>query len=58
MISIIITLVILGVCLWLLERFVPMDEAVRTIIRVVVVLFLIVFLLNAFGIVNIPLNVR
>ncbi len=58
MITIIITLVILGVCLWLLEAYVPMDPAIKTIIRVVVVLFLIIFLLNAFGIVNIPLNVK
>jgi len=58
MITILITLVVVGVCLYLIETYVPMSEPIRTIIRIVVVLFLIIFLLNAFGIVNIPLNVK
>jgi hypothetical protein len=58
MITILITLVICGVCLWLLETYVPLDPAIKTVIRVVVVLFLIIFLLNMFGIVHIPMNLK
>lgn len=50
MISLLLVLVICGVCLYLLERFVPMDSAIVIVIRVVVVLFLILFLLRAFGV--------
>ncbi len=51
MIGLIVTLVIVGVCLYLIETYVPMDATIKTVIRVVVVLYL----LSAFGIVDVPL---
>ena len=50
MIELLIGLVLVGVVLYLVETFIPMDPAIKTVIRVVVVLLLIVFLLRAFGI--------
>jgi hypothetical protein len=55
MISLIVVLVIVGVCLYLIENFVPMDATIKTIIRVVVVLCLVLYLLQAFGVVDVPL---
>ena len=55
MIGLLITLVIVGVCLYLLENFVPMDATIKTVIRVVVVLCVVLYLLSAFGIVDVPL---
>ena len=52
MIQLIIVLVIVGVCLYLLENYVPMSPPIKTVIRVVVVLVLILWLLQAFGIVG------
>jgi len=49
-IELLIGLVLVGVVLYLVETFIPMDPAIKTVIRVVVVLLLIVFLLRAFGI--------
>jgi hypothetical protein len=57
-VSILIVLVICGVGLYLLEKYVPMHEAFRTVIRVVVILFLILLLLSAFGIINLPSNLK
>lgn len=54
MIELLIVLVICGVCLYLVENYVPMSPPIKTAIRVVVVLFLIVFLLRAFGVVDVP----
>lgn len=57
MITILITLVIIGVVLWLIETQIPMDPAIKTIIRVIVILFILVWLLSAFGLINTP-NLR
>jgi membrane-bound ClpP family serine protease len=54
MIELIILLVIVGVCLYLIEAYVPMDPAIKTVIRVVVVLCLVLYLLSAFGILDVP----
>lgn len=53
MISLIIGLVILGVVLYLLT-LIPMDPAIQTVIRVVVVLCAVMWLLRAFGVVDMP----
>jgi len=51
-----VVLVVVGVCWWLLDSYVPIAEPIKTIIRIVLVLFLIVWLLSVFGIVNVPLG--
>lgn len=55
MIGLLIVLAIVGVCLYLIDTYVPMDQAIKTVIRVVVVLCLVLYLLQAFRIVDIPL---
>jgi hypothetical protein len=51
-ISIIITLVVVGLVLYLIENYVPMSDPIKKVLRVVVVLALCLWLLRAFGIVN------
>jgi hypothetical protein len=48
-ISLLIVLVIVGVCLYLVENFIPMAAPIKTVIRVIVVLVLVLWLLQAFG---------
>lgn len=50
LISVVIVLVILGLCLWLVETYIPMSPPIKTVIRVVVVLVIVLWLLRAFGI--------
>lgn len=57
-IGLIITLIIIGVCLYLLEQFVPMSEPFRIVIRILVVLIVCLLLLDAFGLYSIPLRIR
>lgn len=50
MTTLLLTLIIVGVCLYLVENYIPMSPPILTILRVVVVLALIAFLLRTFGI--------
>lgn len=58
MISLIIMLVILGLCLHLLFRYVPMEPAIKTVIMVVVILCIVLYLVQMFGIADFPLPHR
>jgi len=49
MIAMLVTLVIVGVCLYLVETYIPMSPPIKTVLRVVVVLGCVLFLLQAFG---------
>lgn len=49
-ISIIITLVVVGVLLWLINNFIPMAGSIKTILNAVVIIFVILWLLSVFGI--------
>lgn len=57
-ITIIVVLVIVGLVLYLINTYIPMARPVKTVLNVVVVLLLCLWLLNAFGIVNIPIRLR
>jgi hypothetical protein len=48
-IMVILGLAVVGFCLWLLFRFIPMEQPIKMIIIAVVVLILIVWLLRSFG---------
>lgn len=50
LISLLIFLVIIGVCLYLVETYILMSPPIKTVIRVIVVLVLVLYLLQAFGI--------
>jgi len=54
MIHLLIVLVIVGVCLYLVENYVPMSPPIKTVIRVIVVIALVLYLLSAFGVVDVP----
>lgn len=54
-IGLILVLILIGVGLWLINSFIPMDQRIKTILNVVVVLLVIVWLLQVFGLLG-PLN--
>ena len=58
MIELLVVLVVVGLCLYLVETYIPLSPPIQTVIRVVVVLFLILFILRVFGIVDVPLRLR
>ena len=42
-------LVVVGVLLWLVNRFIPMQSSIKSILNGVVVIAIVLWLLNAFG---------
>lgn len=49
LISVVITLIIVGVLLWIANTYIPMDSKIKTILNVVVVIAVILWLLRGFG---------
>jgi len=49
LINLVVVLVIVGVALWLINRFIPMASSIKTILNVVVVIAVCVWLLQAVG---------
>ncbi len=54
MIALLVFLILVGIGLYLIAQ-IPMDPAIHNIIRVVVLLCVILYLLNAFGVLDMPL---
>jgi len=52
LISLVVTLIVIGVLLWLVNTYIPMDGKIKQILNVVVVICVVVWLLYAFGIIN------
>ena len=52
LISLVVTLIVVGVLLWLVNTYIPMDGKIKSILNGVVVICVVVWLLFAFGILN------
>lgn len=49
LISLIVILIIIGVLLYCVNQFIPMQSQVKQILNIVVIIFIIIWLLNVFG---------
>jgi len=58
LIGLVVTLVVVGVLLWLLNNYVPMDGKIKQIINVVVVIVVVIWVLQAFGLLGSLQNIR
>jgi hypothetical protein len=58
LVGLVITLVVVGVLLWLLNNYVPMDGKIKSILNVVVVIVVVIWLLQAFGLLGSLQNIR
>jgi hypothetical protein len=52
LISLAVTLIVIGVLLWLVNTYIPMDGKIKKILNGVVVVCVVMWLLFAFGIIN------
>lgn len=55
---VVIVLVVIGVLLWAVTTYVPMDARIKNILGIVVVLCVLLWLLNAFGILGYAEHVK
>ena len=52
LIQVIVTLIVVGVLLWLVNRFIPMQSTIKSILNAVVVIAVVLWLLNVFGLLS------
>ncbi|MBE0568122.1 MAG: hypothetical protein IH577_00395 [Deltaproteobacteria bacterium] len=52
LIHLLIVLVVVGVILWLVNTYIPMDAKIKKILNIVVVVVVVLWLLRAFGIMD------
>jgi hypothetical protein len=50
MISLVVTLIVIGILLWLVNTYVPMDGKLKKILNGVVIICVVVWLLYQFGV--------
>ena len=52
LVQVVIALIVIGVLLWLVNRFIPMAGSIKSILNAVVVICVVVWLLNIFGLMH------
>lgn len=52
LINLIIILVVVGVVLWLINSYIPMQATMKKILNVVVIIAVIIWLLSVFGVIG------
>jgi cation transporter-like permease len=50
LINVVIVLIVVGVLLWLVNNYLPMDGKIKSILNAVVVICVVLWLLQAFGV--------
>jgi hypothetical protein len=50
LINLVVVLIVVGVLLWAANTYIPMDQKIKTIMNVVVVIAVVLWLLSAFGV--------
>jgi hypothetical protein len=50
LVQLVMVLIVVGVLLWLVNRFIPMAGSIKSILNAVVVIVVVLWLLNVFGV--------
>jgi hypothetical protein len=58
LINLVIVLLVVGVLLWLVNSYIPMDRKIKNILNIVVVVVVVLWLLQAFGVLGSLDNIR
>jgi len=58
LLSILIAIIVVGVLLWIINSFIPMDRNIKQIFNIVVVIALIIWLLKVFGLFTYLMNIN
>jgi hypothetical protein len=58
LIQVVEVLIVVGVLLWLVNRFIPMQSSIKSILNGVVVIAVVLWLLNVFGLFHSLSNIR
>lgn len=58
LLQVVIILIVVGVLLWLINSYIPMQATIKKILNAVVVIAVVVWLLNIFGLLDSLLNIH
>jgi len=58
LINLVVVLIVVGVLLWLVNSFIPMDGKIKQILNIVVVIAVVIWLLQVFGVIGSLGNIR
>jgi len=58
LINLVIILVIVGVVLWLINRYIPMASSIKKILNLVVIIVVVLWLLSVFGVIGSLSSIR
>lgn len=58
LINLVVILIVVGVLLWLVNRYIPMAGSIKSILNAVVVIGVVLWLLNVFGVIHSLSHIR
>ncbi len=58
LVSLILVLIVVGVVLWLINTYVPMDPKIKSILNAVIVIAVVLWLLKVFGLLDTLTNIH
>jgi len=58
LVTLLLVLIVVGVILWLVNTYIPMDRKIKNILNIVVVILVVLWLLRAFGVLDSLNSVR
>ncbi len=58
LVSIVVVLIVVGVLLWLINSYLPMDGKIKSILNAVVVIAVVLWLLRVFGVLGSLSDIR
>jgi len=58
LLQVVIILIVVGVLLWLINSYIPMQATIKKILNAVVVIAVVIWLLNVFGLLDSLLNIH
>jgi hypothetical protein len=58
LLQIVIVLIVVGVLLWLVNSFIPMQRTIKSILNAIVIIAVVLWLLSVFGLFNSLSSIR
>ncbi|MFA6582056.1 MAG: Thivi_2564 family membrane protein [Paludibacter sp.] len=58
LLTVLLVLIIVGILLWAVNNYIPMDRKIKSILNIVVVIVVIIWILKVFGLFSYLMNVQ
>jgi hypothetical protein len=58
LLSLLLVIIIVGVLLWAVNTYIPMDHKIKNILNIVVVIVVIIWVLKVFGLFSYLMNIQ